>query len=89
MRVDSKLVRLIANAAISEPFRQTGVLTTRDFVKFLDKRGISLRWSTIHHLWELGVLHPIAVLEPAITPILDKHRFERIDLHMKFQVMLI
>ena len=80
MRIDYELARLIATAAITEPYRQTDVLTTRDFAKYLNDRDISLHWATIHHLWELGVLHPIAVLKPAITPNLDKNRFCELDL---------
>src|SRR5208283_4418596 len=80
MRINYELAKLIANAAITEPYRQTNVLTTRDFAKYLNDRDISLHWATIHHLWELGVLHPIAVLKPAITPDLDENRFRELDL---------
>ena len=80
MRIDFELARLIATAAITEPYRQTNVLTTRDFARYLSDRDISLHWATIHHLWELGVLHPVAVLEPAITSGLEKKRFRELDL---------
>lgn len=80
MRVDFELARLIASAAITEPYRQTDVLATRDFAKYLNNRDISLHWATIHHLWKLGVLHPIVVLEPAITSDLDRNRFRQLDL---------
>jgi len=80
MRTDFELARLIAIAAITEPYRQTGVLTTRDFAKYLKDRDISIHWETIHRLWELGVLHPIAVLKPAINPDLDRNRFRDLDL---------
>lgn len=79
MRIDFELARLIAGAAITEPYRQTDVLTTRDFAKYLNDRDISLHWATIHHLWKLGVLHPIVVLEPAITSDLDGNRFRGVD----------
>ena len=80
MRIDFELARLIATAAITEPYRQTNVLTTRDFARYLKDRDIRLHWATIHHLWELGVLHPIVVLEPAITGALDGNRFRELDL---------
>ncbi len=80
MRIDFELARLIATTAITEPYRQTNVLTTRDFARYLKDRDISLHWATIHHLWELGVLQPIAVLKPAITPDLDENRFRELDL---------
>jgi len=80
MRIDFELARLIATAAITEPYRQTNILTTRDFARYLKARDISLHWATIHHLWELGVLHPIAILKPAITPDLDENRFRELDL---------
>lgn len=80
MRLDLELARLIAATAITEPYRQVDVLTTRNFARYLKERGISLQWETIHHLWKLGVLHPIAVLEPAISSDLDKERFHHINL---------
>ena len=80
MRIDFELARLIATAAITEPYRQTDVLTTRDFARYLNDRDISLHWATIHHLWKLGVLHPIVVLEPATTFDLDRNRFRELDL---------
>ncbi len=79
MQIDFELAKLIATAAMTEPYRQIQVLNTRDFVKYLNDRGISLQWETIHKLWKLGVLHPIAILEPAITPDLDKDRFRVLD----------
>ncbi len=85
MRIDLELARLIATAAITEPYRQVDVLTTRNFARYLKARGISLQWETIHHLWKLGVLHPIAVLEPAISSDLDKERFRNLDLQYEVE----
>lgn len=67
MRLERPLAEAIARAAIGEPYRQIDVLTTREFARWLRERDIRLRWETIHHLWSLGVLHPIAVLEPAVA----------------------
>jgi hypothetical protein len=84
MQIEFELASSIAEAAITEPYRQTSVLTTRDFARFLKDRGISLHWETIHFFWKLGIIHPITVLEPAITQDMDRRRFCRLDL--KFEV---
>lgn len=65
MRVDGDLAKFIACAAIVEPYRQVGTLTTKDFSRWLAARDIKIAWRTLHHLWTLGVLQPIIVLEPA------------------------
>lgn len=80
MRIDKELAITIATAAITEHYRQVHVLTTRDFVRWLKDRDIPFQWETLHHLWELGVLHPIAVLEPAIYDKLNYDRFLEINL---------
>lgn len=67
MQIPQELAQLVACAAISEPYRQIGVMHTGSFAHWLGRRGISLQWQTIHHLWSVGVLHPIAVLEPALS----------------------
>lgn len=85
MQIGFELARSIAKAAITEPYRQVRVLTTRDFAKFLKDRGISLHWETIHLLWKLGVIHPIAILKPAITQDLDRRRFRRLDLQFEVE----
>jgi len=83
MQIEFALARSIAEAAITEPYRQVRVLTTRDFTKFLKDRGISLHWETIHYLWQLGILHPVAVLEPALAQELGKGRFYSLDLQFE------
>lgn len=80
MRIDKELAVTIATAAITEPYRQIHVLTTRDFVKWLRDRDISFQWETLHHLWDLGVLHPIAILEPAISEKTSRDRFLEVNL---------
>jgi len=80
MRIDKELAITIATAAITEHYRQVHVLTTRDFVRWLKDRDISFQWETLHHLWELGVLHPIAILEPAICEKTGRYRFLGVDL---------
>jgi len=62
MKVDRCLVEFIARQALSGPYRQTGTMTTRKLEDFLKDRGITLQWESIHHLWEVGILHPIAIL---------------------------
>jgi hypothetical protein len=66
VRIDRRLAEVIARAALVEPYRQISTLSTREFAQWLQKRNIDIRWQTLHHLWNLGVLHPIAVLEPAV-----------------------
>lgn len=66
MRITAELAETTARAAISEPYRQIDVLTTREFTDWLRKRGIALQWTTLHQLWHAGIVRPIAVLEPAV-----------------------
>jgi hypothetical protein len=83
MIVDRALAETIAREAFSEPYRQIKPFTTYKLERCLKDRGGGLRWETIHHLWALGVLHPIAVDEPALngTPGLGPpDRFVEIDL---------
>lgn len=81
MRIDLALAELIARVAIAEPYRQIEVLTTRDFTRWLKERDIDLPWETLHHLWGQGVLHPVAVLEPALAAGgFEEGRFVQLDL---------
>lgn len=80
MKIPQTLAELIARAAIGEPYRQIDVMHTWDFVSWLRARGIRLQWQTIHHLWSVGILHPIAVLGPAVSAIQEADgRFLQVD----------
>ena len=81
MRIERAVAELVARAAIAEPYRQIEVMTTHDFARWLRDRDIRLSWDTLHHLWLVGVLHPIAVLEPALSAKgLSLERFAEVDL---------
>ena len=81
MRIDKELAEFIAREAVAEPYRQVDAITTRDFARWLRDRDISLSWDTLHYLWIAGVLHPIAVLEPALKDRrLDSARFVEVEL---------
>lgn len=81
MRIDKQLAETVARAAILEPYRQIETLTTRQFVSWLKNRGIPLQWESLHHLWTIGVLHPVAVLAPALPAAPSvSNRFAELDL---------
>jgi hypothetical protein len=80
VRIEEGLARRIACEVFAEPYRQVEPMTTRELVRWLSERGLRLRWETIHHLWVLGVLHPIVVLEPALASMpRGAARFAQID----------
>ena len=86
MRIDKHLAEIIARAAIAASYRQIDVQNTQDFSSWLRDRDIVPRWETIHHLWSTGILHPVAVLEPALeTAVPDHRRFVPIDLGYRAQ----
>ena len=66
MKISTDLAVATARYAISEPYRQTDVLTTHELVGWLRNRGISLQWNTLHQLWRAAIIRPIAVLDPAV-----------------------
>ncbi|GAF72978.1 unnamed protein product, partial [marine sediment metagenome] len=80
MQISEELACFIARTAITEPFRQTRVMTTPDFVRWLGERGLRVRYDSLLHLWRVGVLHPVALLEPAVEATKDRGRFVRFDL---------
>lgn len=77
--IPKDLAAFIAREAITQPYRQVDVLNTREFDGWLSKRGMRLGTDSLVDLWKMGVLHPIAVLEPALTS-MDRSRFVRVDL---------
>ncbi len=63
MRIERALVEAIAAAGLPPRFRQIDPLTTKDFTRWLATRGIEVGgWPVLHRLWEVGVLHPVAVV---------------------------
>jgi len=81
--IEQSLAESIARQALSEPYRQIKPISTRKLERFLKDRDIGLRWETLHHLWAVGVVHPVAVLDTAIalTPNLEaSSRFAPIEL---------
>ncbi|MFH1626125.1 MAG: hypothetical protein ABID54_13360, partial [Pseudomonadota bacterium] len=71
MRIDFELARLIATASVTEPYRQTDVLTTRDFARYLKDRDISLHWATV-----VGILVFLGLLIAIIVGSGKKEGFE-------------
>jgi hypothetical protein len=85
MKIDLNLATAIARAAISAPYRQVDALPTDEFTRWLEARGISVGdWSLLHHLWAIGVLHPVVVLEHAreATPLFanSEERLVKVEL---------
>ncbi len=78
MVISPELAKIIAEAALTEPYRQIKPLTTKAFQKWLWKLDIKfMNWQTLHYLWANGVVIPVAVTEQAIneTPGLVRDRF--------------
>ena len=83
MRATEQLAKVIATSAISLPYRQIDVMTTRQFAAWLKARDIDFDWRTIHRLWQAGVELPVLVLDPArssLGPPDDGPRLSQIDL---------
>jgi hypothetical protein len=56
-------------------------MTTKDFARWLKDRDLSMSRETLHHLWALGVLNPVVVLESALDAgHIDTNRFVPVDL---------
>jgi len=67
------LAKRIAKEAVSEPFRQRKPLRTDHFLQWLKERGLPfMNWETLHFLWAVGVVRPIALEHRALeeTPCL-------------------
>lgn len=63
MRIDKELAKSLAVNGVLLPYRQIEPLTSSKFEKFLAKRDIHVGgWDTLHQLWRIGLLHPIAVI---------------------------
>src|SRR5215211_1347465 len=83
MLVDQSLTEFIFREAYLEPYRQIKPFNTYQLETWLKVRGIRLRWESIHHLWAIGILHPIAVNEAALlqTPgMSSSSRFVEVDI---------
>lgn len=81
MRVDQRLAETIARAALANPYRQVDVLHTRAFASWLNARQVSIDWQTIHLLWRVGIVRPLAVLEGCVTDVPSTaDRFVAVDL---------
>jgi hypothetical protein len=64
MIIDPSLAEMLVQQAIFAPYRQIDPMNTCRFVEWLRKRGIGLGlhdWRTLHHLWHIGILHPVAI----------------------------
>ncbi len=90
MHVPANLPTLIVRSAMGDPYRQIRVMPTEKFRVWLTQRDVPFqRWQTLHHLWTLGVVHPIAVTAEALakTPNLpSQDRFVEVDLGQGEQV---
>ncbi len=81
MRISPILSRQIAQAATNQPYRQIEALDTGRFAEWLTQRDVAISWQEIHHLWSIGLLHSLAVLQPAFDFIPeDRERFTAVDL---------
>ena len=68
MIIDATLAKMLVHQAVLAPYRQIDPIRSDRFVEWLRKRGIGLGmrdWQTLHHLWQIGVLHPVAVRDTA------------------------
>jgi hypothetical protein len=76
------LAEQIARNALLEPFAQIDAMNTAEYARWLTRRDLRVSWETLHHLWLLGVVRPIAVLSPALVQLqgLAPTRFQQIDL---------
>src|SRR5215213_11724130 len=74
MQFDRRILQAIAEHALGGPYRQTAAFTTQDLDRWMKERGIGLTWDSIHRLWAVGLLHPVAVEPEAIahTPGVDE-----------------
>jgi hypothetical protein len=81
MKVEADLVKAIAHASITDPFRQQKVMHTHDFARWLREPDVDLGCEHLLHLWRIGVFHPVAVLAPAVAALPDQSsRFHEINL---------
>lgn len=51
---DADRAVFVARTALTSPYQQTELLTTRDFVDWLKDRGIDMRWESLHRLCTPG-----------------------------------
>jgi hypothetical protein len=74
MRLDRRIVEIIAGHSLGGSYRQTAAFTTRDLERWMEERDIGLKWDSIHRLWSVGALRPVAVELEAIknTPDVDE-----------------
>jgi hypothetical protein len=87
--IGEDLVRITAEAAFDEPFRQIQPMTTYGFRKWLDTLGFSFHnWQTLHYLWKHGIILPVGVTGLAIekTPEIDEGRFVSTVVHQGVQI---
>lgn len=82
-RITVELAMRIARESLGEPYRQRQPIKTDDLQKWLKECGLPfMNWETLHFLWAVGVLRPIALDRQALdeTPGLkDDGRFHKVD----------
>lgn len=64
MIIDANLAEMLVRESLLAPYRQIAPMRSDRYVEWLRKRGIQLGlmdWSTLHHLWQVGILHPVAI----------------------------
>ena len=77
MEINQNLAEYIAKQAVAEPYRQSSVMDTGRFARFIKDHGIDLSWRTLHQLAQYGVLHPVLVFES--TAVNDSNRYSQVD----------
>ena len=77
MEINQNLAEYIAKEAVAEPYRQSSVMDTGRFARFIKDHGIDLSWQALHQLAEVGVLHPILVFESVTGN--DPSRYVEVD----------
>lgn len=75
MEVPEPLVRLIADEAVKQPFRQSTLMDSERFARWLQDRGLRLAWTTLHHLAMTGLLRPVLVIAHDEPRLQDGRRF--------------
>lgn len=77
MEINRNLAEYIAKQAVAEPYRQSTVMDTNRFARFIKDHGVDLSWRALHQLAQHGVLHPILVFDS--IAINDSSRYFQVD----------